>query len=356
MLSREGDFIQHKSNVIFDVKGLNHPKDKIVAFPRYIPNQKGSRSNENLSYDKVYSLSDRYKFLREHLPHLIIYDKVFGETMCEVPVDEIIQHFHPQKKLESLMAGQPQNAFEEKALQFAADLQEAAGISCNAIGVSGSILAGLTIKTSDIDLLIYGEKNSRKAYSVLQHMLKEDHPRIKSYTKKELVALYNFRSKDTHMSFEDFQRVEKRKAFQGMYQGTDYFIRFVKDWDEHHEHYGDECYNNVGYAKITAKISNNTEALFTPCNYQLENVKIIKGPKLTPIKVVSSFRGRFCEQAENGETITAQGKIEHVSNKKNGESYYRLILGSNPEDYMVLEQSNAELSTLGHNTEDNKLR
>ncbi|MCL1978001.1 MAG: hypothetical protein FWG55_07890 [Candidatus Bathyarchaeota archaeon] len=336
MLAREGDFIKHKSNVIFDVKGLIHPKDKVIAFPRYIPDPKGFRHSKDLNYGKVYSLGDRFKFLQEHLPHLILFDEFFGETLCEVPTDEIVQHFQPKEKLASLRTGNPQNIFEEKALQLATDLQQAADISWNAIGISGSILAGLTTSTSDIDLLIYGEENSCKAYAAMQRMLKEGHPRLKAYTTEELKNLYDFRSKDTHMSFKDFQRVENRKAFQGMYQGTDYFVRFVKEWPELSDFYGDVCYSNAGYVKIVAEINSNAEALFTPCIYQLENVKIIEGPMLTSIKEVSSFRGRFCKQAENGETITAQGKAELVVNKKNGERYYRLILGNKPEDYMVL--------------------
>jgi predicted nucleotidyltransferase len=337
MLAREGDFIQHKSNVVFDVKGLIHPKGKVVAFPRYIPNSEGSRHGSGgMRYGKVYSLEERFNFLQKQLPHLLFFDNVFGETLCEVPIDEIVGHFLPQKKLLTLNTDGSQSLLEKKALQFALDLQQTGGLSLEAMGVSGSILAELTTATSDIDLLIYGTDNCRKAYAALQCMFKEGHPRVKAYTTDELKALYAFRSKDTHMSFDDFQRVENRKAFQGMYEGTDFFIRFIKDWPELLEQYGDIYYSNAGYVKITATINNNVEALFTPCTYQLENVQIISGPTLTPIREISSFRGRFCEQAEKGETITAQGKAELVDNKKSGDKYYRLILGSKPEDYMVL--------------------
>ena len=316
MLAREGDLIKHKSGVIFDVKGLIHPEGKVIAFPRYIPDPEGPRHGKDASYGKVYSLGDRFNFLKQHLPHLIVFDEVFGETMCEVPTDEIIQLYQPQEKLASLKAGTPKNIFEEKALELATDLQKESGIPWSAIGVSGSILAGLTTTTSDIDPLVYGEENCRKAYAALQRMLKEGHPNFKPYTKEELKTLYDFRSKDTHMSFEDFQRVEKRKAFQGMYMGTDYFVRFVKEWYELHEHYGDVCYANAGYAKITAQVSNKNEALFTPCIYELEKVRVLEGPRLMPIKEVSSFRGRFCEQAEVNEQITAQGKVELVTDKR----------------------------------------
>jgi predicted nucleotidyltransferase len=256
--------------------------------------------------------------------------------MCEVPNDEIIQHFKPQKKIANLRINKPKNVFEKKALKFATDLKQIANIPWSSIGVSGSILAGLTTKTSDIDLIIYGEENARKAYATMQQMFKEDHSSCRAYTDEELGVLYDFRSKDTHMSFEDFKKNKKRKAFQGMYQGTDFFVRFIKDWHEISEQYGDVYYNNAGYAKIAAKISSKEQALFTPCIYQIENVELIKGPNLAPIHEVSSFRGRFCEQAENGENIVAQGKMEEVVEKKNDKKYYRLLLGSNPQDYMIL--------------------
>jgi predicted nucleotidyltransferase len=57
---------------------------------------------------------------------------------------------------------------------------------------------------------------------------------------------------------------------------------------------------------------------------------------LEPIHEIVSFRGRFCEQANIGEAIEAQGKVELVTNKKSGDEYYRLILGNKPSDYMVL--------------------
>jgi predicted nucleotidyltransferase len=167
-------------------------------------------------------------------------------------------------------------------------------------------------------------------------LLKDGESHLKPYSRRELQALFDFRSKDTIMSFEDFAQVERRKAFQGMFDRTDYFIRFVKDWCQVNEHYGDVCYKNSGYAKITATIADDSEALFTPCTYKIENVKVVKGPKLKPIVEIASFRGRFCEQAQKGEAVTAQGKIEHVTDKRQYYEYYRIILGNKPTDYMVL--------------------
>ncbi len=322
--------------MVFDVKGLVHPADKIVAFPRFIPTPQGTRHGKDAIYDKVYRLGDRFKYLQENHPDLIVFDPVFGETMCEVPIADIAEHYKPEEKLWSLRTSKDLTVLESKALQLAETLKKESKIPWSSIGISGSIMAGLTTEKSDIDPLVYGVENCRKAYAALQNLLKDKDSGFKPYTRAELQELFDFRSKDTLMSFEDFVLVESRKAFQGKFMRTDYFIRFVKDWSEVNEHYGDVCFKNSGYAKITAKIADSTDSLFTPCSYKLENVRVVEGPKLQPIQEIVSFRGRFCEQAEKGEAVEAQGKVELVTNKKNGVEYYRLILGNKPSDYMVL--------------------
>jgi predicted nucleotidyltransferase len=339
MKAREGDLIKTISNVVFDVKGLVHPPKKVIAFPRFIPSPQGTRQGKEALYGKVYSLGDRFNYLQENHPDLIVFDPVFGETMCEVPINKISEHYQPQEKLASLRKGKNLSVLENKALRLATTLRDKTDLPWSAIGISGSIMAGLTNEKSDIDPLVYGIENSRKAYAALKELFTTADSGFKPYSREELQTLFNFRLKDTQMSFEDFEKAESRKAFQGMFMGTDYFIRFVKDWNETSDQYGDVCYKNSGYAKITANIADSSDALFTPCTYKLKDVSILEGLKLTPITEIVSFRGRFCEQATVGEKIEAQGKVELVTNKSGSREYYRLIIGSKPSDYMVLKQA-----------------
>ncbi len=343
MKAREGDLIKSKSGVVFDVKGLVHPPNKVIAFPRFIPQAEGTRKGKDTNYGKVYSLGDRFKYLQENHPDLIVFDPVFGETMCEVPVTQVAEHYKPEEKLWALRSAKDLTVLESKALQLAQTLKAEASIPWSAIGVSGSIMAGLTTEKSDIDPLVYGAENCRKAYAALQQLLKTDGSGFKPYSTEELQTLFEFRSKDTQMSFEDFTKVESRKAFQGMFMGTDYFIRFVKDWSETNEHYGDVCFKNAGYTKITANITDASDSLFTPCTYKLKNVNIVEGPKLAPITEVVSFRGRFCQQVPTNQQeptiVEVQGKVEHVTDNRTGETHYRIIIGNKPTDYMVIRQS-----------------
>ncbi len=338
MQAREGDLIKTENNVIFDVKGLVHPPDKVIAFPRYIPSPTGTRGSGADMYGKVYNLAERFQYLQQNAPDLIVHDEVFDADLCEVPHEAIKRRYDPIEKLALLRTSKKLEPLEKKAVTLAEDLKEAAGIPWSAIGISGSVLVGLYTAKSDLDPIVYGADAGRKAYAALENQLQNGDSRFKPYNRDGLQALFDFRSKDTFMGFEDFARVESRKAFQGMFESVDYFVRFVKDWSEVSERYGDVHYRNSGYAKITATVADDAEALFTPCTYKLENVTVVEGDKLESISEIASFRGRFCEQAKRGEAVTAQGKVERVTNMKTGQEHYRIILGNKPADYMVLSR------------------
>lgn len=330
MRAREGDILIDSNGIIFDVKGLVHPSDKVIAFPRFVPDSHGTRAHENVKYTKVYPLSERFQFLEQKYPHYIVYDPAFDETLCEIPVEDIKKLYDPVERLEEMRRSENPDLLEIKALKLTELLKEGANIPWNALGMSGSILTRLHTSSSDIDPIVYGVKNCRKVHSALERLLKEENSPFKQYTREGLKTLFDFRSKDTEVGFEDFVRTESRKVLQGKFMGTDYFVRFVKDWNEIDENYGDVQYKNVGYAKIRATIADDSEAIFTPCKYQVEGAN-------QPITEIVSFRGRFCEQARNGETVVAQGKVESLTDLKRNNKYFRLLIGNKPPDYMIIE-------------------
>ena len=336
MRAREGDLIETEDGVIFDVKGLVHPPSRVIAFPRFIPSLEGTRRRRGRPYGKVYNLSDRFRFLKEKLPELIVHDPVFGEVLCEVPSNNIKKHYLPTEKLAQLRSAKSLDVLERKALQLAETVKEEAGIPWSSMGISGSLMARVHTAKSDIDPVVYGVENCRKAYAALERLLKEERSELKRYSREELQTLFDFRSKDTIMTFEDFAEVEYRKAFQGKFRETDYFIRFVKDWSQVKEKYGDVCYKNSGYAKITATVADDSEALFTPCTYRIEDCKVIDGLEAEPILEIVSFRGRFCQQSKTGERVVAQGKVERVTETRKNREYYRMILGNKPTDFMAM--------------------
>jgi hypothetical protein len=334
MKAREGDLIETPTRYIFDVKGLVHPPGKIIAFPRFVPNPAGNRRRKDITYSKIYSLSKRYRLLESRLPRYLVDDPVFGERLCEVPEEEVRRHYDPIDRLRELHRMNQLDPLERQALALAEFLQHHSAVPMGNIGISGSLLCKLHTAESDIDPIVYGEENALRVYETLQATMAHSKSSLKPYTVEELQSLYDFRSKDTDTSFTDFLTTERRKVLQGKFQGHDFFIRCLKDWHEIEESYGDVVYRNVGYAKVEATVVDAVEALFTPCRYSIDNVHVREGRVPGEVTEIVSFRGRFCEQAEQGEVVVAQGKVEE-GEKKNGTAFFRLLLGNKPSDFMI---------------------
>lgn len=336
MKAREGDLIETWHGSVFDVKGLVHPRLEIIAFIRYFPDASGKREKNSVRYEKVYPLQERFDLLINKFPQYLRYDSVFDEKLCKVPIQDIGKIYDPITKLKEMNFSSNLDPLEKKVVDLAESLRINAGLTRDSIGVSGSILADLHTPYSDLDVIVYGSENCRKAYSALEEMSKDPSLTIKPYSLKELQGLFAFRSKDTIVSFEDFIKTESRKYLQGKFDETDYFFRFVKDWNEVKEQYGDIKFKNIGYARIKARINDASESILTPCTYVIEETKVLAGPKNLAVREIASFRGRFCDQAREGETVVAQGKIEQVSDCRSDYQYFRLLIGNRPSDYMIL--------------------
>jgi len=335
MYAREGDLIETKDNIVFDVKGLVHPADRVIAFIRYVPDLDGARKRGKKRFSKFYALSKRYELLKREYPQYLVNDPVFNTLLCEVPIEDIKMHYKPAEGIQKLCNKKCLDDVQQAALSFMQILQKKSGIKWDKLGVSGSIVVNLQEPASDIDLVVYGTKTGYQVAKAMKQLLDDKTSPIKAYDKQGLKELYEFRSKDTNVSFKDFVRTDSRKISHGKFMDKHFFIRFVKDLEEIKEKYGDKIYKPEGYAKIKATISNNSQSLFTPCSYELTKVQIIEGPKIEHLKEISSFRGRFCEHAKVDEKVMAQGKLEKVQ-QKGKQEHYRLLLGSKLSDYMVL--------------------
>ncbi|MCW4034416.1 MAG: hypothetical protein NWF03_03545 [Candidatus Bathyarchaeota archaeon] len=335
MKAREGDLIESVDNIFFDVKGIVHPPNRVVAFIRYIPDKEGSRQKGDKKYSKYYSLDKRYKLLKEKYPQYLVNDPVFNTTLCEVPIEDIKHHHQPAEGLQKLRTKDILDEAENASLRFMEILQEKANVPWSQLGVSGSVLINLHTEASDIDLIVYGTKTGHKVAQTMKTLFEDKTSPIKTYDKNGLKELYDFRSKDTNVSLEDFVRTDSRKISHGTFMGKDFFIRFVKNFDEISEQYGSIIYKPQGRAKIKATVTDDTESLFTPCSYKLDNVQILEGTKVDNIEEIVSFRGRFCEHARNGEVVVAEGKLELLQ-QQGKHDHYRLLLGSMPADHMIL--------------------
>jgi len=339
MVCREGDYLEAAGRLIFAVKGIVHPPNYIISFPKYYPSSRGMRRRGHKRYGKITALQSFYDFLRRKYPEYLRYDPVFNDFLGEVPHTKVTRYFRPEKSLQGLMKkrGQDLDVVERDVVDFAELLVERSGMSEKNIGVSGSVMLGLHTKSSDIDLVVYGEKPCRLAYDALNRLTQDSSSSVKPYDEAGLKKLHRLRFKDTRISQKDFLKVERKKILQGKFRSRDYFIRLVKEPMETSESYGQATYIPVNYVSVEAEVADNREAIFTPCRYPVRKVVLFNGVVRDDLKEVVSFRGRFCEHVKRHERVLVRGKLEKV--RSIDKDYFRVVVGNRPEDFIMPMES-----------------
>jgi len=328
----EGGYVETYERLIFAVKGLIHPPDRVVAYLRYVADPMGDRVREGIRYRRVYGFDEQLTIVRSCYPHYLHHDEVWDVELQSVPRDRIWKKYDPSEGLRRLMSSNADDPLARAAKGFAEDLSSASGVDVEDMGVSGSLLLSLHTSTSDIDFLVYGVENCFKARDALRRLLDEGED-FKRFDEERMKGLFDFRATETPMDYEVFVEQERRKVIQGLYKGYVYFIRFLKDLDEVGEVYGERRCRRLGVARVRAAVVDDSESLFTPCNYKVECLEVLEG-RVDPraLKEVTSFRGRFAEQALRGEVVEVRGALEEV--RFRGELYQRLVVGA-PGDYMI---------------------
>ncbi|MGC8873947.1 MAG: nucleotidyltransferase domain-containing protein [Chloroflexia bacterium] len=332
----EGHYLETVEGLFFAVKGGVHPPERYFACLRYVPSGGGGdRRKGDAGYRRLYDWSEQERFLERACPHYLADDPVLHRTVQSVPRECVRQVYDPRVRLEELWAAGGGDVVESDALAFAVLLGEEAGVDRHALGVSGSLLIGLHTPQSDLDLLVYGSRDSWAVHSALRN-LRSRGGAVEELDARELAALYVARGASAFCSPEAYAVREKGKAMQGLFRGRPYFIRFLKGAAEMEERYGDRLYTPLGQARIEGTVSDAHESIFTPCCYRVERVRILEGRRVKPLTEIVSYRGRFCEQAQEGDRVHALGTLERVE-AATGDVWYRLLLGNSGADFLLPE-------------------
>ncbi len=331
MRAREGDFVESSDGLLLDVKGLLHPPDRVVAYLRYYPDNRGTRSRGGVRYVKVYDLTKRRLLLEKRWPRYLYYDAMQGRELQGVPKDSILAPHLPKRRLVTLLRSRRKDALEANATKLVKVLAQESGLPLDCFGVSGSLLVDLHRRDSDLDIIVYGATAAKRVQRALFDLI-EDNRIFHAYRPRDLKRLYLRRDLREALTFRDFEMQEHRKLFQGRFLSHEYFVRCVKNWGEITERYGDAQCAPIGEYTVSAEVIVDEESLLTPCRYVIKHVEVLSGdPTCTPREVIS-FRGRFAEQAIRGERVLARGRLERV--RSEGSEYYRLVVGEGPRDVL----------------------
>lgn len=318
----EGFFIETKEGLIFAVKGLLHPAGRVVCSLRYVAQENGNRGK----YEKLLP-DEGFRFVEKNHPDYIVFDNRIGRKIQSVPLETTKTIHNPVDMLRFLRSNKCSEPLVASAVSLASKVKEAADIPWVDIGITGSILVGLHLAESDIDLVVYGEKSARKVYAAMTELIGDGV--IRPYTQNTLRYLYDIRGKPMGLSFDEFVGIESRKRLQGTFFGKDFQLRLVKRPEE--SGVDELTFTQLGRVKARAVVASATESIFTPCTYEVKDAEIISGEK-SVFDTVVSFMGRYCENALRGESVKIVGNLERA-----GDGTSRVIVGNNITDRITAE-------------------
>lgn len=320
----EGYFIKTLDNLIFEVKGVVHPKDRVIAYVRYVPDTASSESTPR--YRKIYDLDEREEYLKKNHPEYLWFSETHGRILQAVPHERVIQILDPVEHMTKIRENSSTLSVTTSSLVDL--LLEYTDIDRRNIGVTGSQLVGVAGETSDIDLIVFGNSTCHKFYRRLNESY-DKIPGIERYQGELLNEHVKFRWGDLVLYQNHLSEIEKKKILQGVFKTHQFFIRLVKHRQDIDENFGQMVSKNLGIIEVQCKITDDQDSIFTPCIYQAESCDF---PEL---KQIVSYRGRFTEHVSKGKFVIVRGRLESVVDMSIGESHQQLVLGENSSDYMI---------------------
>jgi predicted nucleotidyltransferase len=339
---RDRDCLITPEGYIFTVIGNLHPLDRVIAYLKYVPDERGkwgigrSRYRRALDHYNVPSLLDSMRFLREKAPQYVFESSVDGISLPAVPTDRIVKHLRPEQRLLELR-DQRRDELENKVLRLARLILEKTGITQDSLGLTGSILASIHDPAfSDIDLVVYGYDNAVRVKAAVKALMESPSSVIRRLAGAPQEEWISERLKSTILVRHDVLSLLARKWNIGTFEATGFSVHPVHTEVEIRERYGDETYAPLEIVDATAKIAAGKESIFMPAIYQVDSVTLRGKHAVSAADRIVSYDSLYADIAAEGEMVSCRGKLERISSSSG--TRHRILVGS-PEaqgtDYLL---------------------
>ncbi|UCD44494.1 MAG: hypothetical protein JSV27_10270 [Candidatus Bathyarchaeota archaeon] len=323
---RDGDAVVTFDGFIFYVFGYEHETDRYHGFLKYVPEE----AAESFDVDwldirwrkgdttlvrprEIYSPEAYPKLIesfRRSFPDYLHRSEQLGRWMITVPRDLIAEVYMPDQQLKKMVERGASDCLEQRALELLELLSEASSLPMRLFGVHGSISLGTSHPGSDIDLSVYGSTQYRSV-------------------KRALAELEG--SGLLHLSRGD--RFERKRLNRGVFRGERFVVNATRLYSEINS--GQRRCTPLGEAEVECFCSSASESMFRPAVYSVKECRVIAGePRAGEASQVVSMIGTFRDVVAEGETLTAKGVLEEMS-QKGMQSWCRVVVGSSaPGEYI----------------------
>ena len=284
------DIIIGKDHNIYVVYSNINSYGYVYAYLKYVYTGKGLWKG----YERAFKFYGVHNLMK--IPQSFVYEPCYDVSFPIILRSTVYKHLKPEYKLKQIIS-HTSNKLEE----IAVEIYEIIGIQ--QMGITGSLLADISHEKSDIDFVIYGEKNARDFMDSFRGFDKDEewiYETQKNYKIPLEIAkeLYDIR-------------------VRGIYKGVKYSFLFVNPYPQK---YCDKVCKRVSEGEIIADIDDNSNSLFYPSVVLLSNVSVIRGDYKP--RVLVSYEGIYSALLYKAKRIFAYGML-----MKCDDGEIRIIIG-----------------------------
>jgi predicted nucleotidyltransferase len=329
----DGDTFVTKEAFIFNVFGYEHPRNRVFSFLKYIPSKfktlfhvrflertwKSGRL-KLVRAEKLYTAQNYQTFLetfRNNFPNYVYFCPFREKEVISTPLNSIKKVYVPRECLHSLIRIERKDSLQEMTLNLIDLLSSESGLAVEDFGVHGSISLNMHTSQSDIDLVVYGAQNLRELEKAIDKLVKAG----------TLSYVFN-------------NRLDAARRYKGRYLDKIFMYNAVRKPEEVNSKYGTYKYSPVSHVKFHCKVKDDSEAVFRPAVYKIENYKpdntssTLSEDRIP--KLVVSMIGCYRNVAKKGDKLVVSGMLERVENIETGEVFHQVVVGTaaNEDEYI----------------------
>jgi predicted nucleotidyltransferase len=226
-----------------------------------------------------------------------------------VPLISVRKVYVPSECLRSLQRRRSRDALQKATLDFIRLLSARSGVSEENFGVHGSVALGMHKSESDIDIVVYGAENFRILEGTVDKLVKAG-----------------------VLSYQSNNRLDAARRFKGRYKNRVFMYNAVRKPEEVNTKYGTISYSAITPIRFTCTVKDDSEAMFRPATYRIENYEPCSKEsdieiENVPREVVSMI-GCYRNVARRGDRIKVSGMLERAENLKTGWSFSQVVVGT----------------------------
>jgi len=331
---RDRDAPVTREGIIFRVYGYDHPPNSCVCDVEYAPetiyrtnDPRAIRTGKEIKYYKFY-FDGGLRFIKERFPHYQVFYYPLRKRLVGLSENQILELRRPDKKLLALFNSNKDDDLLKTMREVLNTVFEVSTLKITDFGVFGSLLHDFySPKFSDIDLIIYGRKETRELVEVLNSLYSDTSSRLKNE-----FETWDLSMPPLHWNFKNYSKAEygwyqRRKNIYAVYNSS-YLGRIVKvefepvrKWSEITNEYDEiKEIKTVGWIKAIVMILDDSDSYFMPSIYPIEVLETSDKFMDKNITRVVSYVEEFRMQLRKGEIGIVEGRLEKVI-KKNREFY-----------------------------------